>query len=180
MTFGITGAWFPKHRSFVPQKNSKILPTPKAARKNLCMFLFPRSLLPKLIVAMATALVDTGAFERRKLIKEMVTKFAVHLLLVATINNRIPASSGIVEHQNDGSIDRLLPRFRRLTNHCASFHFAKKQRHSCDKQRQSIRPGWGLKAFHQGWTMGSWRIGTGHGSTESEDIWKARQVDYET
>ena len=57
--------WFPKHRCFVPQKNSKILPTPKAARKNPCMFLFPRS-LQKLIVAMATALVDTGAFERRK------------------------------------------------------------------------------------------------------------------
>ena len=53
----------PKHRCFVPQKNSKILPS-NAARKP-CMFLFPRS-LQKLIVAMATALVDTGAFERRK------------------------------------------------------------------------------------------------------------------
>ena len=52
-------------------------------------------------------------------------------------NSRIPASSGIVEHQNDGSIDRLLHRFRRLTNHSPSFHFAKKQRHSCDKGKHS-------------------------------------------
>lgn len=147
--------WFPKHRCFVPQKNSKIFFLPTAAKKTLvCSFSparFCRNCLSPwqqrwwtLAHLRGGTWIKNGDFFSlftyfflRKTVMQVWLLLLTKVTMVILGNSRIPASSGIVEHQNDGSIDRLLPRFRRLTNHSPSFHFAKKQRHSCDKGEHS-------------------------------------------